>query len=496
MDVEVDRLHASVLKKEVKDSSRRVHTSRSRLPQDLLPCQAEEMEQDWKPDVANTPAEDQHLLDSDAKYSQMRDALHHFEDADENLFGRARERAFYSALRKALYNCVTARPESRRTASINATHKWFLKSQPEDTEQSMRPTVSVLRTANGRHAFIRDPNRQKGEPNARIKQVCKIGGEAPPHGEIYSGYGDRLELDSCANSPVPNSVTTGHGGVPSAHRKSISPPEHRPGWTMATGPSMRSTPTPDLTEDSTARGGWSRAASESSARPDKPRKRRVAQLEQNAREQITMCKISAAGDDAEFAIMQQRWLEAQTIQTKYMMDVEEALSRWSAHRARVEEEISRRREATRFAAPFPDRVPQSTLHLYLSTPAATHPEGEHRNDPTIDELSQMKAMCLSPYARNSYMIGKRAGGLRSEVIIESVDEAARISEKLGRMGIASKEVAESALNPVPDKPRGMCEILLPKPGEFAPPADETGKRSGSPKGKRKSRKKSGRKKAK
>ena len=44
-----------------------------------------------------------------------------------------------------------------------------------------------------------------------------------------------------------------------------------------------------------------------------------------------------------------------------------------------------------------------------------------------------------------------------QVLVEIVDESARLAERLGRMGIASLEGAQHALAPIPDKPKYICE---------------------------------------
>lgn len=64
------------------------------------------------------------------KFIEMRNDLHEFDISDTDLYGHARDRAFYNALRKALFECICESVESRRIAKVDATHNWFLKSHP------------------------------------------------------------------------------------------------------------------------------------------------------------------------------------------------------------------------------------------------------------------------------------------------------------------------------------------------------------------------------
>lgn len=64
------------------------------------------------------------------KFREMRDDLHDFDTSDADLYGHARDRAFYNALRKALFECLCENVESRRMAKMDATYNWFLKSRP------------------------------------------------------------------------------------------------------------------------------------------------------------------------------------------------------------------------------------------------------------------------------------------------------------------------------------------------------------------------------
>ena len=43
------------------------------------------------------------------------------------------------------------------------------------------------------------------------------------------------------------------------------------------------------------------------------------------------------------------------------------------------------------------------------------------------------------------------------MLIDTVDESARLAERLGRMGFVSAEGVERALAPIPDKPQYLCE---------------------------------------
>lgn len=176
---------------------------------------------------------------------------------------------------------------------------------------------------------------------------------------------------------------------------------------------------------------------------------------------------------------------------RYLSDVDEALSRWSSHRARVEEEIYRRREAIRFAAPL-DKIKPSTAHLYSIEDGAYPVPGQSRDDTNIPKIFETRQKCLSPYAKHNYTISQKSSEARGLVCVQSIDEAARLAEALDRMGIASKQSVENALCPILDRPKCLCERNLPLPGAFLSSVNAGESEKKDKKGK-KARKKSGRK---
>ena len=90
------------------------------------------------------------------------------------------------------------------------------------------------------------------------------------------------------------------------------------------------------------------------------------------------------------------------------------MARWTAHRSRVEEEISRRREAKRFACPVSGSPTPAVRHLYLQPESSQKGgQGDGPDGPEVDE--KLAGAGLSPYIRRGYAFPAEAPVTRAKV---------------------------------------------------------------------------------
>ncbi|GFR40625.1 hypothetical protein Agub_g1207 [Astrephomene gubernaculifera] len=190
----------------------------------------------------------------------------------------------------------------------------------------------------------------------------------------------------------------------------------------------------------------------------------------------------AGEEEDEVQVLRNKWsvMEARTSQS--VADVQSKLAEWTLQRARLEEEIVRRQEASRYAAP-------GGMH------SGGMPWPHHLGRPDVDDGSALVGT-LSPYANanadlaaataaaatfstsvNFMMPPPPAGGGAAAALGASMRmrhaEVAMYDRgktdllmRLNNMGLnVSGETLDRALRPVEDRPFLDCIARLPKPGE-------------------------------
>jgi hypothetical protein len=173
--------------------------------------------------------------------------------------------------------------------------------------------------------------------------------------------------------------------------------------------------------------------------------------------------------------------------------VEAQVQEWATQRARLEEEIVRRQEASRYAAPS---LRVAAVHLSSAageegcsspgTPAGGNPAMQGYisaySGVTTDAVEAVASGFqdlahapdalrlvpgLSPPPTTTSTAAEVRAGAQALYERDARRIAARVAE-LGLMGAVKPEMLAAALAPVPDRPFLECVARLPRPGENLP----------------------------
>mmetsp|Transcript_2258 Transcript_2258/g.5333 ORF Transcript_2258/g.5333 Transcript_2258/m.5333 type:complete len:235 (-) Transcript_2258:187-891(-) len=189
-----------------------------------------------------------------------------------------------------------------------------------------------------------------------------------------------------------------------------------------------------------------------------------------------------AEEDEELKQLRRRWNLATTQEGNWWKDIQDSMARWSVFRTRVEEEISRRIEAARYAAPH-SHVYSATLNVLTKEgedpdplrPVSISPASD-KSAPgaqynTIDASAESRpqaAYAVSPYCRHKITpahppVPREPG----ELFEESLRDLNRVHAALDESGCpVSLAALRGGLMPPPARSGAECRQRLPKPGSF------------------------------
>ncbi len=195
-------------------------------------------------------------------------------------------------------------------------------------------------------------------------------------------------------------------------------------------------------------------------------------------------------EDDELQVLRHKWSTLDMHGSKTASSVDVQVQKWSMQRARLEEEIVRRQEASRFAAPSAHSATDGSggggttaMQVdagYLSPYAAlvSDPIGLEQDGGT----AKMPGLKLPP------SVTATARAVRTAAGEEHSRDIARIGQRVhahGLEGVLRGGPTDHALSPVPDKPFLECLAKLPRPGDMLPSRGDSAKRTGSGKNRKK-----------
>lgn len=198
---------------------------------------------------------------------------------------------------------------------------------------------------------------------------------------------------------------------------------------------------------------------------------------------------------AEVEALRQKWSGIERVAASCSAQVHSQVQAWAVQRGRLEEEIVRRQEASRYAAP-------SLRHL--AGPAADTDPGQAAGyvsayaGVTCDAVQALAAGFHSlehagaalrtvPGLAPGPTLTSTAREVRCDSLIEYDQHCQRLASRMQQLGLASTmspEALQAALAPVPDKSYLECVAKLPRPGEHLasrPPSRRTAHKAASSK---------------
>lgn len=170
-----------------------------------------------------------------------------------------------------------------------------------------RPSVSGLNSKDGpRPSVVSDIAGSGAE--IKIRQLCKLNAHfSPATSELYS-----TSPEAPRRSPSRLQRVNQLQG-----EKTDNPSQFVAGVDISTWPSLASTPVPqdpeDIVTEDQEQEKWQVNHGNTGINA---MNRRAIRLEQNAKDQASYCTMGASGEDVEFSELKQRWLLAETYQTK------------------------------------------------------------------------------------------------------------------------------------------------------------------------------------
>lgn len=495
------------IRDELQASKARLDTSKKSVNASLVPQQGQLMAEQWQK-LANPTEVDQEetVASGNPHYEQMRTALLQFE-REQAYNAPARERAFYNALRSVLTESLTERDTEQRNTRLHAGFKWFTKHRPRPSAPD--PHLSAaLASSLSLQAPAQDPGllatvKRNSPTSTALHNTQQLRPFVVPSGtkqEFFSIYSKEPspftaspEVKAASTRSTPQAKPSMFGR-PSAAKDSntLELPVGMQPAIPGRGRPLPSSSKGGLVPTIAPKSAVVRLGTEEELTSGATAMPRTANLAKNMQNVISYATEASAGqssEDVELAELRSRFARMDRHHQRFEEDIAAKMRAWALQRARLEEEITRRQESSRFAAPLVPPRPDT-----LACPGA--PENLVRMKQAQGQQEDpMAHTYLSPYAQYSKMSAQvNSANLIAEAkaayLEEAVADAEELRERLGEVGVnISPEVWERALVPVRDKTFLECIAKLPKPGDHLPgrpggPAKKT-KRKGSSKGKRK-----------
>jgi len=179
-------------------------------------------------------------------------------------------------------------------------------------------------------------------------------------------------------------------------------------------------------------------------------------------------------EEAEVVALRAKWAQMEDATARGVVHAERQVAAWADQRARLEEEIVRRQEASRFAAPAlraTSQLPPSTGGIgadYISAYAGVTVDAVNALAAGVDSLSSgADAFRVTPGLAPPPSTAAAAESVRAEAQYEYERDVYRIAarmQQLGMVGSVRPEAMQHALAPVPDKAYLECLAKLPRPG--------------------------------
>uniref|UniRef100_A0A7R9VF90 Uncharacterized protein n=1 Tax=Chlamydomonas euryale TaxID=1486919 RepID=A0A7R9VF90_9CHLO len=429
------------------------------------------VEQDWSPPGTCIDLKQEGMVagSGDPQFEDMRAALLEFETGTWSGCG-AKHRAFFGALRTLLSDIGLCRDGATRATQIAAAHKWFMRHRPRGAAQDPAALAALAATLS-----LTGKGQRDSVSSSATAAGCASGLQlqGTKH-EFFAAYSSRDVAVPVLTSGLMDGGP-GSGSEPSGLLATRPPPRGGP-VPMVMQPSVSPQRPPRRTTQETTSDIAPDVVPKSPAVRSKlsPAARKPpngAWLPGPYRAGGATGRVAAAAaaweeghgntvraEDEEVAALRARFAAMDTASSS--AGVDQQVQAWALQRARLEEEIIRRQEASRYAVP------------------GLHGGGGLGGD----EL-------LSPYAG---LVLEQAGGLggdgggmpglltstavlarevRERAAGEYEMEATEISRRVNELGLFGRITLadiEHALAPVPDKAYLECLSKLPRPGDLLP----------------------------
>eukprot|EP00873_Tetraselmis_striata_P010560 jgi/Tetstr1/430824/TSEL_020607.t1 len=395
--MDVAKYETAAIVHELRASQERLGMSRFQVPRDLVPLQGVLLQHNLGSSGALLTSSDRVSSGSTQRqYDEMRRALAAWEENDPR-FAPARERAFYGALRNLLMECLSETTDQGQSNRLKAAYRWYIKNIPMQRPDNLSAAAAAATSLSVPRAKTTSYSEQK--PMTSTKKTYEI--QQATAFEVWTRHPYRA-LRSLSS---PFCVIAAPGPHLDEH------PLLRP----SLSPVPAGSPLPDLSaspEPNDPPPGTHRPLSHSvgsnplahSYQRSKSKNRSSMLYGSTGRLSMSMQKEMAglSEEDIELHSLRTRWRLARNQENNWSRDVQETMTQWSVHRARVEEEMSRRQEAARYGAPYTTRY-STTFNVLVEargfmTCTARAPALESANMPY--SLAALRGGLLPPSDRS------------------------------------------------------------------------------------------------
>eukprot|EP00879_Flechtneria_rotunda_P005410 GHRR01005701.1.p1 GENE.GHRR01005701.1~~GHRR01005701.1.p1 ORF type:complete len:484 (+),score=198.89 GHRR01005701.1:556-2007(+) len=450
-----------------------------------------------------------------AMYKEMRAALAEF-DANNSLPKQApsRYRAFYAALHSVLGQILQESTGTDRHTQLVAAHQWFVKHKPRakpadpDMAAAMAASLSITDAANItaagelQYGSSTDIQAAGTHSNKHTTSSTRQQHHAPPF-RVYgsprplfsnfkqdSGQG-AMYTDAIAAARPHHATGTDAAGDRSEAVDAV--PEHS---SNQQGNSSSSQPTAmvragmlghasKLTASSTAisQHGCNGAIGTPGVIPvgHLPSKR-FATLSSSDSQFAGEATISlpdyhsnnpekgeSSQDSSSYAVSRVQWQRMNAAQQRIELEVAVQMKEYARHRARLEEEISRRQEFNRVAAAQPVAQPAwgppSSKLQQQQQPggrALVHIDSQH--EPSKVSAYQ-PGVAVGVGAQQAVLLpADKVKEAKKQLLQATQAECAEVVQQLSWLGGDVARAVNHALLPLQDQPYMTCMAKLPKPG--------------------------------
>ncbi|KAG1681147.1 hypothetical protein FOA52_015590 [Chlamydomonas sp. UWO 241] len=491
----------------LKASIKRLSHTKGYIPAMLIATQSS-VEQDFRSPTQNIDLEhDSAPGSSDPRFVEMRDTLLGFE-ASSSTQGQgaggagggaskraelpvgAKERAFFSALRTLLTDIVAARGDGDVAATrIAAAHSWFTRHRPRGLEQdpaalaALAATLSLVDSSGVGLGSGSGGSRGGNGKGGRSPGLAASGAFGTKH-DFAAAYSKDGGRDTAAQAllvrappqrvaqpqaPLPRPA----GSMSMVMQPSVSPQRRQP---RATGDSaiepMVPVPRGKLAFGSSSGNDGGQAA----AGDWLPGPYHAGAVGEGRGGGGRTKGDARRAEEEELEGLRRRWADMDAASSS--AGVDQQVQAWALQRARLEEEIIRRQEASRYAAPAMHAGSGSHLSPYAGMHASDQMGGEGGGGEVRGHLHGLGQLV------STQVVAREVREHAAEAHAAEVAEISRRAEAFGLLGgrVCADDV-DHALCPVPEKAYLECLAKLPRAGDML--ASRPGSELGSGVGKKK-----------
>lgn len=429
----IDAAHheSRVLRAQLVFTNVKVQEAKSRRPFTPQRSPPAHIQQDWSSPSSHVDLEGEYTIGDGAyQFEEMKAKLLEFEHNRDRSGFSSREKGFFAALRSLLLEITTSRSSKEAGLRIIGAHKWFVKNRPRGKAED--PAIFAALATSLSLASLASHKNQAAQHQINPREKGSFIGSHSPH-DFYAPFSSKVSDKILSTGVSRMEMLSKTSGLSKGVNHLVS---------------QNAFSLPVVLAPSTALV---------------PKTKASIAYHDTIRE--------STSDREEMDHLRRRYCAMDTSANNLTASVERQVELWSLNRARMEEEIIRRQEASRYASPsvFSSQMRMSNPEASdgMETISAYHQQTSSR-DEDPNEGGRVGGNSSLSYL-TSIVASARDARHRSAADFEV--EKQKISNRIP--SLAADSALDRALRPVPDKSYLECIAKLPRPDDLKAEGDKS-----------------------